>query len=332
MRIITWLVTGGVVFAGPSLLQAQKKGIPKSEPGLVFQSGFEGASHVIVNANVGPGLITPHYPNDDILGKDNTLAGKNDWANDMDSSPDGGNFMLEYTGGDSTKRKARLIPEPGNSKNHVLQFWMNDSWEASEHQVKARVQADIYGIKKPFKEFYQSVRVFLHPDFNTLKNYPDKISWFTISEFWNNEWWVETEKYGFRISLGIGKPSAASSDLNFTLSAENAGQKEVWRANDTAVKVPVGRWFTMEYYYREGDSANGRFYMAITPQGGKKQVVFDVKNYTHCTYDPAPGGLSGYNPMKMYTSKEVVAFMKEQGKTLQMYWDDFKLWRNKRPE
>ena len=36
--------------------------------------------------------------------------------------------------------------------------------------------------------------------------------------------------------------------------------------------------------------------------------------------------------MKMYTSKEVVAFMKKQGKTLQMYWDDFKLWRNKQPE
>jgi len=28
---------------------------------------------------------------------------------------------------------------------------------------------------------------------------------------------------------------------------------------------------------------------------------------------------------------EVIGFMKSQGKTLQIYWDDFKVWRNKRP-
>ena len=71
--------------------------------------------------------------------------------------------------------------------------------------------------------------------------------------------------------------------------------------------------------------------MAITPEGEPKQVVFDVADFTHNTTDPVPNGFTGYNPMKLYTSKEVVAFMKSQGKTLQLYWDDFKLWKNKRP-
>ena len=83
---------------------------------------------------------------------------------------------------------------------------------------------------------------------------------------------------------------------------------------------------------KEGNKETGRFYMAITPDGGSKQVVFDVTNFTHNTQDPAPDGFTGYNPMKLYTSKEVVAFMKSNGKTLQIYWDDFKLWKNKRPE
>jgi hypothetical protein len=87
----------------------------------------------------------------------------------------------------------------------------------------------------------------------------------------------------------------------------------------------------MDYYVKEGNNETGRFYLAITPEGGKKQVVFDVKNYTHMTKDPAPNGFSGYNPMKLYTSKELVNFMKSQGKTLQVYWDDFKLWTNKQP-
>ena len=63
--------------------------------------------------------------------------------------------------------------------------------------------------------------------------------------------------------------------------------------------------------------------MTIQPDGEKEQMVFDVTNFTYNTSDPAPNGFSGYNPMKLYTSKEVVAFMKAQGKTLQIYWDDW---------
>ena len=84
---------------------------------------------------------------------------------------------------------------------------LKDWWAASEGQQKARIQTDIYGIKEGFKEIYQSQRVFLTEDFNVLKTFPKPIPWCTISEFWNNEWWVKDEKYGFRITLGIGKPN-----------------------------------------------------------------------------------------------------------------------------
>lgn len=291
-----------------------------NEGELVFQSGFEPSCRVIPFGDA----------TDKIIGRDNTLKEKNDWVQDLDSDNRYKNIYLNYTGGDSTRRFAKIIPEPGNPKNHVLWYWLNDSWLASEHQQKARVQLDFYGIKKGYREFYQSVRVFLHEDFNTLKSYPAKINWLTISEFWNNEWWVATEKHGFRVTLGIGKPTAENSELNFILNAEDPGQKEVWRGDNTAVKVPIGRWFTMEYYFKEGDKDHGRFWMAITPEGGSRQVVFDITNYTHNTKDPAPDGLTGYNPMKLYTSKEVVAFMRSKGKALQVYWDDLKIWRNKR--
>lgn len=153
----------------------------------------------------------------------------------------------------------------------------------------------------------------------------------TISEFWNNEWWLPTEKYGFRVTLGIGKPTAEESDLYFILNAEDAGKKEVWQ-NNYKTKVPIGKWFTMEYYFKEGNKETGRFYMAITPDDGTKQVVYNIHNFTQNTFDPEPNGVTGYNPMKLYTSKELVAFMKANGKTLQVYWDDFKLWKDKKPE
>lgn len=300
---------------------------------LVFQTGFEGSSHLIANSPNVPDFITQHYTIDDIEGIDNTLREKNDWIKDLDQNPRAGQFLIEYTGGDSTQRYVKIIPEPGNPSNHVLQFWLKDWWAASEGQQKARIQTDIYGIKEGFKEIYQSQRVFLTEDFNVLKTYPKPIRWCTISEFWNNEWWVKDEKYGFRVTLGIGKPTSAESDLYFILNAEDAGQKEVWNANQNPnkVKVPIGKWFTMEYYLKEGDKNNGRFYMTITPAGEQKQVVFDVTNFTHNTSDPLPNGFTGWSPQKLYTSKELIDYVKSNNKILQIYWDDFKLWRNKRP-
>jgi hypothetical protein len=47
--------------------------------------------------------------------------------------------------------------------------------------------------------------------------------------------------------------------------------------------------------------------------------------------DPAPDGVSDFNPMKLYTSRRLLEHMKSRGKTLQIYWDDFELWKNRRP-
>ena len=97
------------------------------------------------------------------------------------------------------------------------------------------------------------------------------------------------------------------------------------------MKVPVGKWFTLEYYYKEGNAENGRFWMSIQPDGENKSVIYDLHMITHNTKDPNPDGVTDFNPIKLYTSKELIDFMASQGKTLQIYWDDFKLWKDKRP-
>jgi hypothetical protein len=292
---------------------------------LIFQSGFESDAAVIPRGNDA-----------DITGADKSLPDHNDWVKDLDNHPNIGNFTLQFhQGGDSSTRSASIIPEPGKPDNHVLRFWLD---QPSPTQSNGRIQANIYG-NNGLKEFYQSERIFLHPDFNTVRTFPKDIHWLTIAEFWNNITWSQTVPYRFRITLGIGKPVATESDLYFILDAEDCElfpddkQKytKVWAETNQQVKVPIGKWFTMEYYFKEGDNNNGRFYMAITPEGGAKQVIFDVHKITHNTQDPAPDGVGDFNPLKLYTSKELVQYMKSQGKTLQIYWDDVKLWKNKQP-
>ena len=291
---------------------------------LIFQSGFESGSKVVAKGSEA-----------DIIGTDKSFADHNDWVIDLDNNPDIGNFNLQYQGGDSTMRFAKIIPEPGNPSNHVLQFWLD---QPNVEGSKGRIQANLYG-NQGMKEFYQSEHIFLTSDFNTVRTFPDKINWLTIAEFWNNVTWSQTVPYGFRITLGIGKPVAAESDLYFILDAQDCqlfadgSQKytTLWSLTNQQVKVPIGKWFTLEYYYKEGNAENGRFYMTIQPDGGQKEIIFDQKAITHNTKDPVPDGVTDFNPIKLYTSKQLIGYMKSQNKTLQIYWDDFKLWKDKRP-
>jgi hypothetical protein len=295
------------------------------DPELVFQSGFEPDSKVI-----------PRGSDADIIGVDHSTPSHNDWVEDLDNDPDIGNFYLQYQGGDSSMRYARIIPEPGNPDNHILHFWLN---EPNVDGKKGRIQANLHA-NAGMKEFYQSARVFLHEDFNTVRTYPDRIHWLTIAEYWNNITWRQSVPFGFRITLGIGKPVKGNSDLYFILDAqdcqlfEDGSQKytTIWAETNETEKVPIGEWFRLEYYYKEGNEKEGRYYLSLTIDGGEEQVIFDLNKITHNTKDPAPDGVSDFHPFKLYTSKGLIDYMNSMGKTLQIYWDDFKLWKDKRPE
>ena len=309
-------------FVGTGCQQSTPIGTTPANSELIFQSGFED--------NV---RILPRNGDDDIVGTDRSLADHNDWVNDLDNHPAVGNFNIQYQGGDTTQRFARIVPEPGNPGNKILHFWLDGP---NVDNSKGRIQGNLYG-NKGMKGFSQSVRMFLPDDFNTVRTFPKPIHWLTIAEFWNNVTWSQQIPYRFRITLGIGKPTEKESDLHFILDAQDCelfkddSQKytTIWAETNESVNVPIGRWFTMHYYYIEGDMDSGRFYMTITPEGEKEQVVFDVHKITHNTKDPAPDGVTDFNPIKLYTSKDLIAFMKSKGKTLQIYWDDLKLWQDK---
>ena len=317
--LFVFFFIGGACASG----QASKSDTSSGE--LIFQSGFEQDSRVIARNG-----------DSDVVGTDRSLSRRNDWLNDLDNHPDIGSFNIQYQGGDSTMRYARIIAEPGNPQNQVLHFWLD---QPNVDNKKGRIQGNLYG-NTGIEEMYQSVRMFLHDDFNTVRTYPDEIHWLTIAEFWNNITWSQTVPYGFRITLGIGKPTADESDLYFILDAQDCelfadGKQKyttIWSESNRNIKVPVAQWFTMDYYYREGNHENGRFYLSITPEGGSKLVIFDVKKITHNTQDPDPDGLGHFNPIKLYTSKGLIDYMKAEDKTLQIYWDDLKLWKEKTPE
>lgn len=286
----------------------------------LFSSGFENSTYLALQ------------PNNTILyrGTDFSVAAPNNWES---LAPEIGNVKINFEGGDTTQRKAKIVNDPTNPNNKVLYYWLAKA--NALNFVKGRVQTDAYD-GTGVKELYQSVRMYLGDGFNTIKNWNKECDWLTIFEFWNNKAWDDAPN-PFRIKVTIAKPSAAvGTPLNFRVTAQTYNTttgnfSNKWEATNTSYTVPVMQWFTIDYYYKEGDGNNGRFYLAIKPDGGAKTVLFNEVNWTQSPTDTAPDGLTDVNIMKLYTSKDLLVYLGQNGKVLEIYWDNLQVWKDKRP-
>ena len=307
---------------------------------LLFHTGFEGTTRVVEDNATKKGILG--Y----FKGQDNTVSSPNNW----DSITNGNaisRFFILYEGGDSTMRYARVIPEPGNPKNHVLKYWVNQA-NAFDFK-KARVQTQfITNPTEGIHEFYQSVRIFLPKDMEILKDYPEGIGntktysypdWLSIFELWNKP--PSFPKSHCRITLSLDKEPGSNHDLYFKLETQDRDidsikKKDVfvntWKCINKEVPVPFGRWITLEIYFKEGNAENGRMYVTYTSGKGKKQVLFDVKNITYYTKETHPKGFDDCAVMKFYSSKRMADYMREKGKALEIYWDDLSFWKNLKPQ
>lgn len=282
---------------------------------LVFQTGFGGTTAVTTQAD-GTERMT---------GRDDS-APHGDFAADL-ATIGTGQPRINYTGGTAKQRQATIATDPTNPSNKTLRFVLREPYAASEGERKARAQLELYGLKPGLREFRQSVRVYLGSGFKLIETYPGRVNWLTIGEYWNNEWWDPKEPYGFRITVGVGKADSNTHTLNLFVEAEDKGQIGIWKVSKPDAIVTVGQWFTLETYFREGDRDTGRFALAMTPDGGTRRVLYDGRSFTQNTHDPAPNGVTGFNPLKLYTSAASVDYVRSKGATLEIDWDDYKLWK-----
>ncbi len=295
-----------------------------------FQTGFEGQSQVISKPTSQRARFAGSAGIDTCEKKNQNLSTQ---------GPVFGRADIQFEGGTSEDRKAQVISDPNKSGNNVLHFWLQkpNVMGNDRQPLKGRVQMNLYD-NKNVKQVKMTVRMYLHPDFNYLRSYSDKMDWLTISEWWNNAGWTH-ESFPFRISVNIVKENPGkSSPLVFAVHAQTSSsnksantkkkrwdREKVWEKINRDFAIPIGQWVTLEYGFVEGDSQNGRFFLAATAEGGKRTVIFDIKGYTYHPDDPNPDGLSHLNPLKLYTSSQVIEYVRSQGGALQILWDDLQL-------
>lgn len=287
-------------------------------PQLIFHSGFEPE---VDTSGHNTGFI-------DIIGEDTSMPTPNDWVNDLDGHPNIGSFIIQFQGGDETQRMAHVAPDPQNPSNNAFKFWVLQPNSGNN----GRIQANLYNNTELYKVFY-SVRMYLPEVFNLLKTMPTSIDddFNTLIEFWNNNNW--DEDYPFRVKVNLTKNGNFLDSVRVKATGQyHAGSpdswQDVWLIHNTSYVVPVKKWMTLRVYFAEGDDCTGRFIMTITPDGGQETIVFNVRNYTRHSDDPFPDGVRDFNPFKLYTSDDVVDWVRNNGDTLNIFWDDFEIWKD----
>lgn len=290
---------------------------------LIFQTGFNNASISNIEGS--------WY---DIHGIDRQYTELNNW-DALDENHAIGDFKINCGDGNDSQRWAKIMQDPADATNNVLAFRIIEPHQKEPGKMKGRVQVDLNG-NNCIYEFYETVRLYLHPDMNYLKEWDEKFSWLSLFEFWNNANWTK-EKHPSRVTVNLRKNDTGKVDaLYFNAKSDNykgLGRWETnWEQTATSFPVQIGSWMDIEVYIKDGDENSGRFYMAVTPQGGEKQVVFDITNFTHHPKEKCPDGFSEIHALKFYTSEELINYMKSGNKHLEIYWDDWKIYRNFRPK
>jgi sugar phosphate isomerase/epimerase len=303
------------------------------QPLLLLKTNFDNTQIV---PSVGPYFHGPREQYKDILstGPTSTALGDPSPAN-----PRVGPLRIYYEGGNETQRFARLVPDEANPTNQILRFCISEPNSIVHRdtgpQYKSRVQGELYG-NVELHDFYQKVRLRIPASLAVLREYPGEINWFTLAEYWNHTGW-NNEPYTFRIGLHLEKPDpAVGTDLYLGVGSQHQVEAKTyvdqWKEHNHQVPVPFGEWITIETHFVEGDATTGRFWVAITPDGGDRTVLFDVHDVTHHPDNPAPTGLKQFCPIKLYTSGTLVNWLKDKGQALVVDWDELELWSGRTPE
>ena len=240
---------------------------------------------------------------------------------------------IQYEGGTAAQRSARIVADPMQPGNHVLEFRIAEPnvIVATDGHRKSRVQMNLYG-NVAAHEMYLSVRLYLDPAMASLRDFPRRFDWLTLGEFWNGAPWTG-DPHPFRITLNIEKPEAAAgSPLRLAVRTQamrsdrrDFRDADLWQATDEAGELVFGQWMRLEYLIREGDATSGRFALALTPAGQARRVVFDLVRPTVHPDSPRRDGLRQVNPLKLYTSDVLTSLLADKGEALRVLWDDLQI-------
>lgn len=244
------------------------------------------------------------------------------------------NVVIQYKGGKPSDRYAKVVSDPTNKGNSVLKYWLKNAKSKGRLKgwgKKGRIQINLTNINKA--SVYEHFRMYLHPDLKHYSTYPKKNTWFTINEMWiGNTRDRKKHNHPFRISLTIAKEKGSGVPLRFFVHGDTQKKfrrkwKNDWYQANKEYEVPVGEWITVEIGYKQGNKETGRYYVAAKRDSEDTMTtIFNITDWTYSPHASKPAKLVAWNPLKLYTSANIINHIRKKGGVAQIYWDDMEIW------
>ena len=200
---------------------------------------------------------------------------------------------------------------------------------------KARVQMAVRADEDTsFASFSYSVRLRLGEGYERIANdFPQKLNWMTIGEFWNEGPATLGMGDRSRVTLNLVK-EAGSAQLHFGLKMDiqpdgGSGWQWVWPEEEVQHlvsddPVPIEEWFTLKVGLVAGDASTGRTTVDVVGENGDETRIFEVAGATLYPESSVPG-FTTLSPVKLYTGGNLVCWLKSLGLAMDAHWDDFSL-------
>lgn len=185
----------------------------------------------------------------------------------------------------------------------------------------------------PLEVYHTSLRMYFHEDVAVLLNYPNRISWFDIFEAWtaNVPEWPGDPAGSARWNLHIFK-NEGESTFYWVAAGEimQPSRSEMWEEENTAVPIPIGKWFTLDVALKRGAGTQGRYTIKMTVDGEPTQTLFDIHNTTIYPEHPEIP-IRSWQAFKFYFDPNQLlpwVAANGDGAVLQCYYNDF-IWYKK---
>lgn len=243
---------------------------------------------------------------------------------------------IQTMGGDEQQRRAVITADPATLDRQALCFEIRAANEASALGKKGRVQCCLYGTRR-YTALTQQVRLYLDGSLCLLRGWSQQATdmltnWFIVQEYWFAPGWLGGP-YPFRISLSLYWNPAEHNRIHFlvhgqpgnpdpTATGYGVWLPATWEQVQRDYTVPLGRWLTLRTSYRMGDAGSGRFTYEVREDGASWETIFAIADWTYSPLSPVPVPLQHFNPIKLYTSGEVVDFLRSHGGCCRCWWSD----------
>ena len=241
---------------------------------------------------------------------------QSDWITfkDITGAPAGTGIF--YEAGTAADRGAFIAPDPTDPADSVLYFYIqNPVVPDGRGKFKARVQMGFTNIS--LDEIFIRYRMYLSPNFELVKYWPESNAVYALGELWLGEAW-NGHPFPARIKVTLSKLTIVGKQALYLaagLSKFIGGDPKfgvyegVWGVVNYGYEMPVEEWVDIQIGYKMGDARGGRFYLGA--KRGRETLYTTIADVNYWTYNPdspAPVPLVNLQIPKLYMRGSLVEY------------------------